>query len=77
EENHAQAEKTRVFSRVFANEIAQVTSSNILKILYGSGVFDADQCAVFLSEISHAKLAESYQNIIADMNRAADMIFKR
>jgi alkylation response protein AidB-like acyl-CoA dehydrogenase len=76
-ENHAQAEKTRIFSRVFANEIAQVTSSNILKILYGSGVFDAEQCAAFLSEISHAKLAESYQNIIADMNRAADMIFKR
>ena len=76
-ENHARAEKTRVFSRVFANEIAQLTSNYILKILYGCGVFDADQCAAFLSEISHAKLAQSYHSIIADMNRAADMIFKR
>jgi alkylation response protein AidB-like acyl-CoA dehydrogenase len=76
-ENHAQAEKTRVFSRIFANEIAQLISNNILKILYGSGVFDADQCAGFLSEISHAKLAESYQNIIPDMNQAADIIFSR
>lgn len=76
-ENHPQAEKTCVFSRVFANEIAQVTSGNILKILYGSGVFDAGQSAAFLSEISHARLAESYQNIIPDMNRAADIIFNR
>ena len=75
--NHPQAEKTCVFSRLFANEIAQVTSGNILKILHGSGVFGAEQSAAFLSEISHAKLAESYQNIIADMNRAADIIFNR
>ena len=76
-QNHTQAEKTRVFSRVFANEIAQLMSNNLLKILYGSGVFDADQCAAFLSEISHAKMADSYQNIIPDMSRAADIIFNR
>ncbi|MBW2518292.1 MAG: acyl-CoA dehydrogenase family protein, partial [Deltaproteobacteria bacterium] len=44
-ENHPLAEKTCVFSRVFANEIAQITASNILKIVYGSGVFDAEQSA--------------------------------
>ena len=76
-ENHAQAEKTCVFSRLFANEIAQLVSGNILKILYGSGVFDADQISAFLSDISHARLAESYQNLISDMNRAADFIFNR
>ncbi len=76
-ENSPQAEKTCVFSRVFANEIAQVAASNILKILYGSGVFDVEQSGAFLSEISHAKLAQSYQNIIADMNRATDIIFDR
>ncbi|MBT8331412.1 MAG: acyl-CoA dehydrogenase family protein [Deltaproteobacteria bacterium] len=76
-ENHPQAEKTCVFSRIFANEIAQVTAHNILKIVYGSGVFDAEQSAAFLSEISHVRLADSYQNIIADMNRAADIIFSR
>ena len=76
-ENNPQAEKTCVYSRVFANEIAQVTASNILKIVYGCGVFDAGQSAAFLREISHAKLTDSYQNIIADMNRAADIIFSR
>ena len=76
-ENHPQAEKTCVFSRVFANEMAQITASNILKIIHGTGVFDAEQSAAFLAEISHAKLADSYQNIITDMNRAADIIFDR
>ena len=72
-----QADKTCVFSRIFANEIAQVVSENILKILYGSGAFDPDLRAAFLTEISHADLAESYQNIIPDMDRAADIIFNR
>ncbi|MGD2096374.1 MAG: acyl-CoA dehydrogenase family protein [Desulfobacterales bacterium] len=76
-ENNPQAEKACVFSRVFANEIAQVTSNNILKIVYGSGLFDAQPSAAFLSKISHAKLADSYQNIVADMDRAADIIFNR
>ncbi len=76
-ENDPRAERTCVFSRLFANEIAQVVSGNILKILYGSGTFDAEQVSAFLSEISHAQLADSYQNIIADMNRAADIIFNR
>ena len=34
-EDSPQAEKTCVFSRIFANEIAQVTASHILKIVYG------------------------------------------
>ncbi|MGD8990456.1 MAG: acyl-CoA dehydrogenase family protein [Desulfobacterales bacterium] len=76
-ENNPQAEKICVFSRVFANEIAQLTASNILKIVYGSGVFDVEQGMAFLSEISHSRLADSYQGIIADMNRAADIIFSR
>jgi len=76
-ENNAQAEKVCLFSRLFANEIAMLVSHNILKILRGSGVFESDQIATFLTETSHAALADSYQNIIPDMNRAADMIFNR
>ncbi len=76
-ENNAQAEKVCLFSRLFANEIAMLVSHNILKILRGSGVFEPDQISTFLTETSHAALADSYQNIIPDMNRAADMIFNR
>jgi alkylation response protein AidB-like acyl-CoA dehydrogenase len=76
-ENGPEAEKTCLFSRLFANETAVVVSGNILKILKGSGVFDSEQISGFLEEISHTALADSYQNIIPDMNRAADIIFKR
>jgi alkylation response protein AidB-like acyl-CoA dehydrogenase len=76
-ENNAQVEKVCLFSRLFANEIAMLVSHNILKILRGSGVFKSDQISTFLTETSHAALADSYQNIIPDMNRAADIIFKR
>ncbi|MGW8301409.1 MAG: acyl-CoA dehydrogenase family protein [Desulfobacterales bacterium] len=75
--NNAESEKTCLFSRLFANEIAELVSANILKILRGSGVFDSEQVSAFLAETSHAALAESYQNIIPDMNRAADIIFDR
>ncbi|MGD8882537.1 MAG: acyl-CoA dehydrogenase family protein [Desulfobacterales bacterium] len=76
-ENNPEAEKTCLFSRLFANEIVELVSGNILKILRGSGVFDPEQIAAFLAETAHAALAESYQNIIPVMNRAADIIFDR
>ena len=76
-QNDPQAEKTRLFSRLFANEIAELVSANILKILRGSGVFEPEQVSAFLAETSHAALADSYQNIIPDMDRAADIIFNR
>jgi alkylation response protein AidB-like acyl-CoA dehydrogenase len=76
-ENNPEAEKTCLFSRLFANEIAELVSGNILKILLGPGVFDPEQITAFLAETSHAALADSYQNIIPDMNRAAEIIFNR
>jgi alkylation response protein AidB-like acyl-CoA dehydrogenase len=76
-ENDPEAEKTCLFSRLFANETAALVSGNILKILRGSGVFDPAQISAFLAETSHAALADSYQNIIPDMDRAADIIFNR
>ena len=76
-ENNPEAEKTCLFSRLFANEIAELVSGNILRILLGSGVFDPEQITAFLAKTSHAALADSYQNIIPDMNRAAEIIFNR
>lgn len=70
------AEKTRVFSRLFANEVADLVFRNILKILLGSGVFETEKISDFIAETSHAKLVDSYRNFIADMNRAVDIIFK-
>ncbi|MEJ2728617.1 MAG: acyl-CoA dehydrogenase family protein [Deltaproteobacteria bacterium] len=75
--NGSEAEKICLFSRLFANETAELISGNILKILRGSGAFDSEKISAFLAETSHAALADSYQNIIPDMNRAADIIFNR
>ena len=77
EENDSPAEKICLFSQLFASESAQVVSHNILKILRGSGIFKPDQIADFLEQTSHAALAESYQDLIPKMNRAADIIFDR
>jgi alkylation response protein AidB-like acyl-CoA dehydrogenase len=76
-QNGPEAEKTCLFSRLFANETAVLVSGNILKILRGSGIFDSEQISTFLAETSHTDLADSYQNIIQDMNHAADIIFDR
>jgi alkylation response protein AidB-like acyl-CoA dehydrogenase len=76
-EDNSQAEKICLFSQLFSSEIAQGVSHNILKILRGSGIFEPEQIAAFLEETSHAALAESYQNLIPKMNRAADLIFDR
>ena len=71
------AEKTRIFSKLFANEVAELVSRNLLKILLGSGIFESEKIAAFLTETSHAALADSYRNLISDMDRAADIIFER
>jgi alkylation response protein AidB-like acyl-CoA dehydrogenase len=76
-DGNPEAEKTLIFSRLFANEVADLVSGNILKILLGSGVFEAEMVSDFLAQTSHATLADSYQNLIPDMNRAADIIFNR
>jgi alkylation response protein AidB-like acyl-CoA dehydrogenase len=76
-ERNPETEKTCLFSRLFASEIAEVTSCNILKILLGSGAFEANSISAFLEEISHAALADSYRNVIRDMDRIADIIFDR
>ena len=76
-DGNADAEKTRVFSKLFANEVAELLASNILKILLGSGIFDPEKITSFLAETSHTALTESYRSLVPCMDRAADIIFER
>ena len=76
-EGNADAEKTRVFSKLFANEVAELLASNILKILLGSGIFEPEKITSFLAETSHTALTESYRSLVPCMDRAADIIFER
>ena len=73
----SRAEKMKLMSRLFANEAAQVVSSNLLKIVMGSGEFDQTATADFLANTGQTELTISYQNIIKDMDQLADIVFER
>ncbi len=76
-EDDAEAERMKVISRIFSNEVAELTAQNSMKILKGSGAFDKPFAADFLKTIAYDDLSDSYHNIINDMDRAADILFKR
>jgi alkylation response protein AidB-like acyl-CoA dehydrogenase len=73
----SKAGRTRVYSRIFSNETADLVSRDILKIVCGSGACDPEEASTFLTDVSHAKLAESFRDLVPDMDRAADAIFGR
>ncbi len=72
-----EAEKIKAMSRIFANEVAQVVTHNMLKILMGSGAFDQKIVSDFMETISYNKLLSSYENVIKDMDMVADILFER
>jgi alkylation response protein AidB-like acyl-CoA dehydrogenase len=73
----SEAEKIMLISRLFGNEVAQVVSQNILKIVLGCGEFDQKATADFLVNVGYTNLTTSFQNIIKDMDRLADIVFER
>ncbi len=46
----------KLISRLFGNEVAQVVSQNILKIVLGCGEFDQKTAADFLAKVGFAEL---------------------
>lgn len=72
-----QAEKLKIMSRIFANETAQLVAQNTLKILRGTGLFDQKTASDFMETISYDQLFSSYQNVISDMDKVADILFER
>jgi alkylation response protein AidB-like acyl-CoA dehydrogenase len=76
-DGNSEAEKIKLISRLFGNEVAQVVSQNILKIVLGCGEFDQKATADFLAGVGYSELTASFQNIIKDMDRLADIVFER
>ncbi len=72
-----EAEKIKVMSRIFADEVAQLITRNALKILMGSGVFDQKAVSDFMETVSYNELFFSSQNVISDMDMVADILFER
>ena len=73
----AVADKMKLISRLFANEVSQMVSQGILKIVMGCGACDLDMTNNFLQKIAYTELTASCQNIINDMDQLADIVFER
>jgi len=73
----ADADKMKLISRLFANEVAQMVSQGILKIVMGCGACDLDMTNDFMQKIAYTELTASCQNIINDMDQLADIVFER
>jgi alkylation response protein AidB-like acyl-CoA dehydrogenase len=75
--NDAEAEKLRLMSKIFANQAARLVAQNVMTIVLGSGAFDQKTAAEFINAANLNELAQTYQDIILDMDRVADIIFER
>lgn len=76
-ENDPRAEKFRIISRIFANQVSDLTVGTVLKVLSGTGAFDMEALGDFMAATSCDELSGSYGNVISDMDRLADIIFER
>ena len=72
-----EAEKIKIMSRIFADEVAHLVARNALRILMGSGVFDQKAVSDFMETVSCNELFFSGQNVINDMDMVADILFER
>jgi alkylation response protein AidB-like acyl-CoA dehydrogenase len=77
EANDTDSEKLRLMSRIFACETARMTADNIGKIVYGTDVFNETEAQEYMERISCNQLIRSGSNLIADMDRVADILFER
>ena len=77
QDNDKAAAKYKIMARLFANDVAEMVSRNILRIVNGSGAFDDTVAADFLAGAGLADLAASCKGMIPDMDALADIVFER
>ena len=76
-DGHPDAEKFRAMSRIFANEVAQLTAKNMPLILMGTGTFSPEEMATTLQNLDYAALMLGYDKVIVEMDIVADCLFER
>jgi alkylation response protein AidB-like acyl-CoA dehydrogenase len=64
-------------SRVFAADVANTAMAVALKIVHGSGAFEADDAMAMLGEMNYPDLAAGYRRVITDMDTVAEHLFGR
>jgi len=73
----SKAELFAAMSRIFARQVAQLVTQNTWQILAGSGALDAQAIADYRRKTALEELVAGQEGFIADMDRAADLIFSR
>ena len=73
----SEAEKLKIIARLFAAEVAQVVAQNILTVVIGCGQFDEKMTAEFMARVTYTELVAGMHNMVADMDRLADIVFER
>ena len=76
-EGHSDGDKFRAMSRIFANEVAQLTAKNIPLILMGTGSFRSEEMAAYLKDLDYAALMLGYDKVVTEMDTVADILFER
>ena len=76
-DGHPDAEKFRAMSRIFANEVAQLTAKNMPLVLMGTGTFSPEEMATTLQNLDYAALMLGYDKVIVEMDIVADILFER
>jgi alkylation response protein AidB-like acyl-CoA dehydrogenase len=71
------AERAALVSRLFADEVCQVFTRNIPRILTGTGEIAPATVATSLAETKQAEFGGGCRNGVKDMDRLADMVFGR
>jgi alkylation response protein AidB-like acyl-CoA dehydrogenase len=71
------AERAALVSRLFADELCQVFTRNIPRILTGTGEIELATVAASLAQTKHGEFGGGCRNGVKDMDRLADMVFGR
>jgi alkylation response protein AidB-like acyl-CoA dehydrogenase len=68
-------QKVQAASRIFAAEVAQLVYQNMLKILTGDGLYNAETFSAFLNSISCQQLPFACASTFRDMDRLCELVF--
>ena len=77
EAGSSDAEKIKTMSRIFACEAGRLVAQNLINILAGSGNFEQKEILDFFASVSYNDMIFSCENLINDMDLAADILFER
>jgi len=77
QETSSQAKKIVIMCRIFASEVAEVIAENIIKIVTGSGLAQAEIPLTLKEKMGYEEFMASCSRLIQDMDALGDILFGR